>query len=367
MVTRNIILRFAVIIGVLFISIAILFSVWNYLFPFVAAVIMAWLMQPSIRWLHTHFKLPKALAIILLLCSISLLLISLTTLLLTRAIYFFKNLSNEDFSSYVLIVENIYSKIIEWLDRIFGYIHTWAGSLSLEGKQTFYESMDNTKQAAVNTGMKQLRQLLELFTEGLTHLPYFFMSFGICLMATFFLSKDWDKIKGFTAAKLPVQTMERISQLSNSFKHNILQMIKAHIILMMITIFLVFTGLTLISAPHPLLIALTAGLLDLIPYVGTGVIFIPWIIYLFFTENYTLTIPLAFLYMIILIIRQLVEPKVLSSQFGVHPLILLAGLFLGFQIWGGYALIISPLIISFSKAVISSGLCQHVWAYIIKS
>ncbi|WP_173915861.1 sporulation integral membrane protein YtvI [Halobacillus sp. Marseille-Q1614] len=366
MITMKHFQRFSLIIGLLFMTIALLVSVWKYLFPFVAALAVSWLLQPSIRWLHKYMKLPKPLAILLLLFSISSILLGLTTLLLTKAIHFIQNLTNEDFSSYILIVERIYIEFINWLDTVFNYINYWLGSLSLEWRETFYKSIEETKQNAMQAGMNQLQHLLELFTGGLSSLPGSFMAFGIFLMATFFLSKDWEKIKEHTVEKLPVQLSERSNQLSKSFKRTILQMIKAHIILMIITIVMVFTGLSVIDAPHPLLIALTAGILDLIPYIGTGVIFIPWIAYLFFTDQYSLTIPLSTLYILIIITRQVIEPKVLASHFGVHPLILLAGLFLGFQLWGGYALIVSPLIIAFFKVIYSSGLLNQVWSFITK-
>ena len=73
---------------------------------------------------------------------------------------------------------------------------------------------------------------------------------------------------------------------------------------------------------------------DFIPYIGVGTVFIPWILYQFFTEQFMLTIQLSILYIIVIIARQILEPKILASSIGIHPLIALIILFIGIQSFG---------------------------------
>src|SRR5699024_11387046 len=70
-------------------------------------------------------------------------------------------------------------------------------------------------------------------------------------------------------------------------------------------------------------IALLTSIVDFLPFIGTGIVFIPWIIYLFFTDHFTLTIFISMLYMIIIIQRQLSEPKIVSKSIGLPPLVTL--------------------------------------------
>src|SRR5690625_7405076 len=84
-------------------------------------------------------------------------------------------------------------------------------------------------------------------------------------------------------------------------------------------------------------------MVDLLPFIGTGTVFIPWVGYLFLIGHYSLTIHLTLLYMFILVTRQILEPKILATSIGVTPLAALFTLFISIQIWGVLpGIIISP-------------------------
>src|SRR5699024_5390579 len=129
------------------------------------------------------------------------------------------------------------------------------------------------------------------------------------------------------------------------FKKALTGFMKAQFILIFITMLIIFAGLSLLKVDHAVTIALLAALVDLFPYIGTGIIFIPWAVYLFITGNYSLTIGLTLLYMFIIIVRQFLEPKILSSNIGLHPLAVLIVLFISMQLWGVSGIIIAPILV----------------------
>src|SRR5699024_6773123 len=109
--------------------------------------------------------------------------------------------------------------------------------------------------------------------------------------------------------------------------------IKAQCILIAISAFISLVGLLFLGMNHAFTITLIIAFVDLLPIIGTGIIFIPWIGYLFFSGDYSLTIGLTFIYMAIILIRQILEPKILSVNVGVSPLIALLTLFISVQWW----------------------------------
>src|SRR5699024_5835394 len=115
-------------------------------------------------------------------------------------------------------------------------------------------------------------------------------------------------------------------------KKALLGYLKAQLTLISITGAIVFVGLLILHVDYALTIAVATGLIDLLPYLGTGIVFVPWIIYMFFTGNYFLTIGLAVLYAIVLIQRQIMEPKIVSSNIGLDPLATLIAIFVGIQL-----------------------------------
>lgn len=92
-------------------------------------------------------------------------------------------------------------------------------------------------------------------------------------------------------------------------------------------------------------------ILDLLPLIGVGGVLIPWGIYEFIFDSPYQGGGLLLLYLSILIIRNLTEPKILSSQIGFHPLIVLMSMYVGFKLLGVMGLILGPLTIMFSKNI----------------
>ena len=99
--------------------------------------------------------------------------------------------------------------------------------------------------------------------------------------------------------------------------------IRAQVTLISITGAIVLAGLLILRVKYAFALAFVIGLIDLLPYLGTGFIFVPWIIYEFIVQNYSLGIGLLVLYIIIIVQRQMMEPKVVSVNIGISPLVTL--------------------------------------------
>ncbi|GGF06244.1 sporulation integral membrane protein YtvI [Halobacillus andaensis] len=338
---------------------------WNFLFPFIIAFALSWFIQPFVRLLHERLRLPKSLAILIIIGVIVSVFVSIFAAIITRVVELIQGLSNQDFSGYVQAINVFHDQFLNWVDFILSYLKSWVGSFDPSFGDSIYRYLEDIKQRFVQFGIEQLHALLQLFSGGLANLPSILMAFGIIFLSTFFISKDWDKIKNLFQNYFSKRLRSPIKKVWSNFKLTIKQLVKAQLVLMAITMFIVFSGMLFILHPHPFLMTLLAGIIDLIPYIGTGIIFIPWIIYSFLTDQFMLTIQLSIIYMAVVICRQLFEPKILASHFGIHPLILLIGLFLGFQIWGGLAILITPIIIAFGKALITSGVPIQLWNFIM--
>lgn len=118
---------------------------------------------------------------------------------------------------------------------------------------------------------------------------------------------------------------------------------KAQLILISITAFIVMITLYALGVNSAFAIGLLIGLVDLLPYLGVGIVLIPWSLYAFMSDDLTLAIGLTVLYSIILIVRQIMEPKVLASSVGLDPLAALFGMFVGLKLFGILGLIIGPV------------------------
>ena len=72
---------------------------------------------------------------------------------------------------------------------------------------------------------------------------------------------------------------------------------------------------------------------------------IPWAITSAVNGDLNLGIALFVLYVIILVVRQLLEPRIVGKNIGIHPIFTLIAMYTGFKISGLIGLIIGPIIL----------------------
>src|SRR5699024_4362143 len=188
---------------------------------------------------------------------------------------------------------------------------------------------------------------------------------NICiLVAVFMMTKDFNHLKYHFLNIVPNKVIRKMKQIGFHFKSSVFGFMKAQIIITFISSIIVLIGLSIFQVENVLIITLTVLFVDFIPYAGIGFVFIPWIIYTFFTDQYVLTIQLAVLYIIIIVVRQLIEPRILASSVGIHPLITLMILFIGIQSLGIIGIILTPIVLIVISAIYHAGIFHFIWYYI---
>lgn len=175
-------------------------------------------------------------------------------------------------------------------------------------------------------------------------LPNFLIGVIVMFVAAFFMTKD----------KMKLKELEMRIWSKKIFKHRLftiikddvimvlLGYIKAQLILMTLTFIEISIGLSILKIPNAILIGLGIGILDALPVFGTGSVFIPWIIVLLFYQNYSLAVGILVIYLIATLGRQSLEPKIISTQIGIHPLITLTVIYTGIKLFGIWGIIIAP-------------------------
>ena len=124
---------------------------------------------------------------------------------------------------------------------------------------------------------------------------------------------------------------------------------------MSITFVELSVGLKMIGLKHAVMIAFIISVFDILPVLGTGGIMIPWAIAAAVAGRYTLAIELAVIYLVITVIRNIIEPKIVGSQLGLHPVVTLASMFVGVQLIGVAGLFGFPILLSLLRYLNKNG------------
>ncbi|AIQ73215.1 MULTISPECIES: AI-2E family transporter [Paenibacillus] len=192
----------------------------------------------------------------------------------------------------------------------------------------------------------------------------FMANFGIAIILAFFLSmeiKDWRKI---AHDKMPKTFKNAFAFLQGNVFKAIGSYLKAQLILISITFAIVLVGLFILRTGNEITMALVCAVFDVLPLLGVTTILVPWIIYLFIVGNTSLAIGLIILLAIVLIVRQLLEPKITGNSIGVSSaFLMLSFVILSTSAFGMAGLILSPILLILIKELIQQGYLQS-WIYL---
>ena len=174
--------------------------------------------------------------------------------------------------------------------------------------------------------------------------PSFAFFTVVFLISAFYFATDYNTIKNGLKQFLPDSWQKRLPSLGVRIKKTISGYLKAYFFIMLLTFVEMFIGLSLLSVNYALLIALLVAVVDIFPILGTGTILIPWAIFSIVSGNVGLGSGLLILYGVSLIVRQIVEPKIVGNSIGLHPLATLAAVYLGIKFTGFLGIFIGPIV-----------------------
>jgi sporulation integral membrane protein YtvI len=307
------------------------------LLPFVLAMVVAVLIDPAVNWLTKRIKLPRGLAV-------------LTVLLACFAAF-----------SGVLVL--IISKLISELHRLSGNIPDFKGIFTRifqEAEYLYYnihlkpEVMDQIEQAITSvagTTTDLVTSAINATYNILTALPNALIILIIFIIATFFFSRDKARLERFFLGLVPNRWRDRVEHVYLDLTKALVGYIGAILTLVSITAVITITGLSILGVEYAVTMGLLTGFVDILPVLGPGMVFVPWIIVNLVLGNLKLSISLLVLYIIIVVQRQILEPKLVAETINVHPLATLSAIFIGLQLLGAWGVVLGPVILVTGKAI----------------
>ncbi|UTR08927.1 sporulation integral membrane protein YtvI [Evansella sp. LMS18] len=314
-------------------------------YPFWISTALVWMFIPFIRLLREKLRLPNGLAVFIALLSGLGTIIAIFTGIVFLIIIGVRRISSQVpgwIETGAFQIQQFFNEsIFPIWQRITGVMD----SLTPEQQTTLQEGIAELgTQAAVLFGELGQR-VADWLTQLIIAVPAFLIAFLFIFLAFYFIGKDWDTINRKVRASVPAEILKMSRQFKHMFKYRVLGFLRAQIILMAIASIVVFTGLTILRIDQAFTLALIVGVAEILPYLGSGTILIPWFIFLFLTGNISLGIGIAVVYGVTVAIRQSIEPKILSSSMNLNALSVLISLFIGYQLFGVVGVFLGPFIL----------------------
>lgn len=326
-------------------------------YPLAIAIAIAYISHPLTTILANYLHLPRLLAAIVI----------VTTIFLTFTT-FIGYLFFELIQSMTHFLEKFPEKLDLFFQPIFGFIKTnifqlYERFLSPTYQQLLEQQFEQVLNQLAELGLSFLQSFVLKMIHLLALFPYSFMILIFILIATILMTNDWLNIEMRYRELLPESFVAELEQIIKHFKQSLINYFRAQLILVIITAFLLALGLIILQVDHIITFVFFTAMVDLLPIVGTAIIFIPWLIYLFIVGKYSLTIGVATVYVIIIIVRQIIEPKIVSTHIGIRPLTVLISLFFSFQLFGAIGVIFAPIIMILGHALYEAQVFHKVWQF----
>ena len=184
---------------------------------------------------------------------------------------------------------------------------------------------------------------LKLVSGSLIVIPGFLIRLIITIISTFFFMIDYNKILVTLIDLIPKGKENTVTNLVKYFKNTVLIYLKSYSLLFLLTFSELTIGFTILRIPYSPLIALLVAIFDILPILGVGGVLLPWAGVLLIMENIPLAIGMLVLYLIIIFIRNTLEPKLVGQQIGLHPLATLIFMYLGLRFLGLLGMFLFPV------------------------
>jgi len=315
--------------------------------PVFLSIVVYLIIEPFARFLHRR-KIPKPLAAAI---SVLLFVSVILGVLFGAGLIFVSQISRltDNLPQYTSIIQVQFASITEFLHRELNAFPAGTVAKANEYFALFTDQLTNW-----------LKYAFTHILAFITSFSSFIVSFAISIILAFFLSSEiiwWKKI---AQDKTPNTFKQAYQFLKDHVFRSIGSYLKAQAILVLITFAIVYISLLILRVDNAFAISVVSALFDILPLLGVPAIFIPWVIYLLIIGNTSLAIGLIVVLVIVMLTRQLLEPKIAGNSIGVSSAyLMLSFVLISTSLFGVAGLILAPILLILIKELLQEGYLQR--------
>lgn len=305
--------------------------------PLIVAWIVALIANPVIRFLEKRIKLMRehgtALVIVLVLVAISALMYGILAVIFGQI------------SSLLQELPAVYTSVVDNLQEVFQELHTKWHFIPVD----FRKMLDNRENAMNDYIITALNSMIEGLNSGTfskvgsvaSSVMDFIVYTVLTILASYFMTVEKDNISKALQENTPKGLQEFFIKVKNICIQAIGGYFKAHFQIMVVIFFITVIPFAIMGISYSGLLAVLIAVVDFLPFFGAGTVLIPWAIYELITGSYRYGIILVVLYLVIMVVRQLLEPKLIGDSIGIGSFQILIFMLIGYRLSGMLGLILS--------------------------
>ena len=310
--------------------------------PFLFSLVLAWLLNPAVRWLQRKTNGSRK--------AISMILVILVFAVIGGVLFGLGWVAVDQVRS---LFDNRQSVLDELLNGLLGVVNSF--QLWLAGLNGVVpEEVITNSEDLINTlvGWVQeldfsgwFAQMAGQAPSMVTNVSGFAVALVVFMMASYFITGDYPRLRFELTDRVPMVARDFCRSVKNIFMSAFGGYVKSQLILSAGVFMILTIGFLLMKQPYGLLLAFGLAVLDFIPIIGAGTVMVPWAVIDMVLANYGEAAALMAVWGVIVLFRRFAEPKILGDQTGLSPILSLVGIYVGMKIGGVLGMVVGPLLL----------------------
>ena len=312
--------------------------------PFLVAFVISLIIEPAIRFFMNKTKLSRKTSSIVIFIIVFSIIIGAVTWAIISLISESTNL---------LQMLNLY------ISKAYTQVQESISKLSIEKLSVSKDIINmfrNTSQEILVKLSNWMTQFLTNLIEIITSIPAIAIYVVITIMSLYFMCTDKIYMLDLLEHHMPQKWIRKLGKHIREITFSLGGYLKAEATLILISFIISVIGLYLLKIigmdiKYPLLIALAIGFVDALPILGSGTVMVPWAIISALNGDLKLGISIIVLWIIMSVVRQFLEPKIVSGKIGIHPIFTLIAMYTGFKLIGVMGMLVGPIVLIILKSI----------------
>ncbi len=343
----------AAIVGLVMFTPTLVQSVGHILWlfmPFIAAYLLSLLVNPLADGLEKRFRLPRGVAAVI----VVILTVGVVGGIITAVVWKIVDEVKGFYNDFPVIYANIRLTWYTISDSLSHILNALPENFREIVDSFSEQTMDWLADFAKNT------EIVRSAGNAAKKVPSVFISIIVFILSLYFMVSDSKTVALAVKKPFTPTFLNRISQLRYEIKKYVGGYVKAQLLIMCIAFVILLTGFSLVGVDYALIIAILTAVMDALPFFGSGLVLIPWAIISFITGNIPAGVGFLIIYLSVIFTRQMVEPKIVSKNIGMHPIITLMSMYVGYRVFSLGGMIVGPLVAMLVVSLYKVGLFDDI-------
>lgn len=313
--------KFIIFILIYTVAFVLFFSTLSYTFPFVIAIIIALITKPITLYLKKKLKMTNGIAAIISTTFVFIIISLLVTVILYKITLEAKEL--------IYSMPNI-KTTAKFLDEYILKLKVYYDKIDPSIVEKLQQQLSALLSSVLDISVKIFNKLISFAIS----LPLLFMIIFITLIATFFITRDLSGMGNRIIAIFSEKGKKNVMAIWEEAIKMVVGYVRSYSIVLFVTFIQTWIGFSILDVKYALMLSILCGIFDILPILGIGAIYTPLSIIYLLSKNYFVGIGIIVLYIIVTLVRQILEPKLVSASLGIHPLAVIAAIFIGIKAYG---------------------------------